>query len=185
MLWENHNEPDERPARTLKHRQILSGKQRGRGEENWQNPRILAQVHKPESFSQPKTKQAGAHGFKFHLRHRGHSPDHAGLRPLPTAEPLLPARDPTQAGQVRRSPGVQLSSAGLHTSLGEGVIREESPGAAGKSCPQATDTETGSPQPPSGAQDTGRPGWKWPVHSLQNTEQLLSINIPTATLLGS
>lgn len=167
MLWENRNEPDERPARTLKHRQILSGRQRGRGEESCGNPRILAQVHKPESFSQPKTKQAGAHGFKFHLRHRGHSPDHAGLRAPAHSRAPPPSPGPHAGQPGEKESWVQLSSAGLHTSLGEGVIREESRELPAQKLPTGHRHRNRKPyshRP--GAQDTGRLGWKWPVHSL-------------------
>lgn len=189
MPPENHNEPDERPARTLKHRQTLLGRQRGRGEESCGNPRILAQVHKPESVSQPKTKQAGAHGFKFHLRHRIHSPDHAGLAGL---------RDPAQSRTPPPSPGpnagwpgeeepwVQLSSAGLHTSLGEGVIREESQELPAQKLPTGHRHRNRKPyshRP--GAQDTGWPGWEVAGTLSSKAEQLQSTDVPTPALLGS
>lgn len=104
---------------------ILSGRQRGRGEESCENPLILAQGHKPESVSQPKTKQARAHGFKFHFRHRSHSPDHTGLQdPVQSRTPPPPW--PPRGFPSQEEPRVQLSSARFHTSLGEGVIGEES-----------------------------------------------------------
>ena len=147
MPREKRNEPDEGPARTLKHQQILLGRQRGRREESCGNPRILAQVHKPESVSQPKTKQARAHGFKFHLRHRSHSPDHAGLRD--PAQSRTPPHSPGPHGgwPGEEEPWVQLSSARLGSTPPWGKVSAgRSPGSCRhKSCPQATDTETGSP----------------------------------------
>ena len=99
---------------------ILSGRQRGRGEESCGNPRILAQGHKPESVSQPKLTVSS-----FTSDTEATAQFTLGSKTLSKAEPL-PRPGPHAGFPSQEEPRVQLSSARFHTSLGQGVIGEES-----------------------------------------------------------